>query len=91
MAHCAARDSGAAELSARDAHVQFRVLDEANGPALAIVFIRNGELVPPNGRVFTLELSPETKRLEADTLASLLNQRLFETRGAPATPVEDGD
>src|SRR5688500_16330846 len=73
----ATRDSGAGKLSRTpEANVEFRVLNEGADPVLALVFMRNGEPVPPNGRVFTLELSPETTKLEADTLASLLNRRV---------------
>jgi hypothetical protein len=40
------------------------------------VFLRNGVPIEPSGRVFTLELVPGTPKLEADTLASLLNRRV---------------
>ena len=87
----ATRDSGVGELSRTpEANVEFRVSHEGADPVLALVFIRNGQPAPPNGRVFTLELSPDTTKLEADTLASLLNRRvvrLVETRGAPEAPV----
>ena len=55
--------------------------------------MKDGKPVPPNGRVFTFELSPGTSNKEADTLAGLLNRRvlrLVETRPDPLPAAEDG-
>ncbi len=38
--------------------------------------MRGGLPIAPSGRVFTFELAPGTPKLEADTLASLLNRRI---------------
>ena len=70
----------------KELEVRFEVLDYSDSRALALVFMRVGQPLPPNGRVFTLELTPDTTKLEADTLVSLLNRRvvaLVETRAPP--------
>jgi len=77
------------------ADIQFRVLNYPDtDPVVALVFVRDGNPLPPNGRVFTLELSPGTTQLEANTLVSLLNRRvvrLVETRAAPSARVEEAE
>jgi hypothetical protein len=61
----------------RGAEVAFESLEYEDGqPFIALVFLRNGVPIEPSGRVFTLELVPGTPKLEADTLASLLNRRV---------------
>ncbi len=75
------------------AEIEFRVLAFPDSePVIGLVFMKDGKPVPPNGRVFTFELSPGTSNMEADTVASLLNQRvlrLVETRPDPLPAAED--
>jgi hypothetical protein len=75
------------------AEIQFRVLHFPDSePVIGLVFMKDGQPLPPNGRVFTFELAPETSNMEADTLASLLNRRvlrLVETRPDPLPAAED--
>ena len=79
--------------------VAFESLEYDDGqPFIALVFLRGGVPIAPSGRVFTFELAPGTSKLEADTLASLLNRRithLVETQTDPdiacqETPEPDG-
>ena len=91
----ARRDGNGGERMTSQADVQFRALNYPDtDPVVALVFVRDGVPLPPNGRVFTLELSPGTTQLEANTLVSLLNRRvvrLVETRAEPAVRVEDAE
>ena len=76
------------------AGIEFRVLPfKDSEPVIGLVFMKDGRPVPPNGRVFTFELSPGTSNMEADTVASLLNRRvlrLVETRPDPPPAAEGG-
>ena len=67
-------------------------LGEAHRLASRWFFLRGGVPIAPSGRVFTFELAPGTPRLEADTLASLLNRRithLVETQTDPEIASQD--
>lgn len=85
----AASREGERQMSAQ-AEVHFRVQHYPDtDPVIALVFVRDGKPLPPNGKAFAFELSPGTTKLEADTVASLLNRRvvrLVETRADPTAP-----
>ena len=77
----------------RGVQVAFESLEYDDGqPFIALVFLRGGVPIAPSGRVFTFELGPGTPKLEAETLASLLNRRithLVETQIDPDSTAMD--
>jgi hypothetical protein len=68
--------------------VTFQVFQYDDGqPFIALSFKRDGEAMPVDGRLFTLDLSPGTSPIEANTLAHLLRRKvthLTMTSGADA-------
>ena len=57
--------------------VGFQLHEYEDGqPFIALTFLRGGEPVAAGGRLFTFELSPDTPRLEAETIVHLLRRKL---------------
>ncbi len=57
--------------------VTFQVFQYDDGqPFIALGFRRGGEAVPAGGRLFTLDLTPDTSPIEANTLAHLLRRKV---------------
>ena len=48
---------------------------EDGQPFIALAFSRDGKPVSTGGRLFTFDLSPDTPRLEAETIVHLLRRK----------------
>ena len=57
--------------------ITFQVFQYDDGqPFIALGFRREGEVTPTGGRLFTLDLTPGTSPIEANTLAHLLRRKV---------------
>lgn len=79
-------------MTTRRAEVRFEVLKYEDGqPFVALVFMRDGNPLPVEGRLFTFDLVPGTTPLEAETLARLLSRRVTHLAETVAEqPVDHG-
>jgi hypothetical protein len=57
--------------------VGFQLHEYEDGqPFIALAFSRDGRPVAAGGKLFTFDLSPDTPRLEAETIVHLLRRKL---------------
>lgn len=79
-------------MSTRRVAVTFEVLQYEDGqPFVALVFMKDGQPLPAEGRLFTFDLAPGTTQLEAETLARLLSRRVTHLAKTAALEAEARD